>query len=307
MQYPKTSPRRSLSRGLTKGLVALLGCTALTAPAFAQDAPAAPADPQEIVVTGSLGALPVNDVSSIFGFDKTLIETPRSASTISNEQIERFGIREIYDLVSQSPGVFTNSFFGVGGALDIRGTPGEAYFRGVRRLENPGNYPTPIGASDRIDIVRGPASPIYGPSKTGGYMNFVPKSARAAGGKYLGNAEGELSYTSGSWARNVLTAEVRGPGKLGGQEFGYSLYGQIEDSGSYYRNMSTRQSIVQAAFDADLAPNFRVEFGGMYHNYKGQQNGGWNRLTQDLVDNGTYITGAAKPLDTNGRRADFAW
>ncbi len=283
-----------------KGLVALMGCTALTTPVFAQEAPAAPDEPQEIVVTGSLGALPVNDVSSIFGFDKTLIETPRSASTISNEQIERFGIREIYDLVSQSPGVFTNSFFGVGGALDIRGTPGEAYFRGVRRLENPGNYPTPIGASDRIDIVRGPASPIYGPSKTGGYLNFVPKSARAAGGKYLGTAEGELSYTSGSWARNVLTAEVRGPGKLGGQEFGYSLYGQIEDSGSYYRNMSTRQSIVQAAFDADLAPNFRVEFGGMYHNYKGQQNGGWNRLTQDLVDNGTYITGAAKPLDTNG-------
>jgi iron complex outermembrane receptor protein len=52
------------------------------------------------------------------------------------------------------------------------------------RLENPGNYPTPIAAADRIDIVRGPASPIYGPSKTGGYMNFVPKTARAANGTY---------------------------------------------------------------------------------------------------------------------------
>jgi iron complex outermembrane receptor protein len=38
----------------------------------------------------------------------------------------------------------------------------------------------------------------------------------------------------------------------------------------------------------------------MYHNYKGQQNGGWNRLTQDLVNNGTYLTGSAKPLDTTG-------
>lgn len=301
MLYPNSSAQFSAPRRLVKGLVALLGCTALTVPAFAQEAPAADEPPkEEIVVTGSLGALPIKDVGSIFGFDKTIIDTPRSASTISNEQIERFGIREIYDLVSQSPGVFTNSFFGVGGALDIRGTPGEVYFRGVRRLDNPGNYPTPIGASDRIDIVRGPASPIYGPSKTGGYMNFVPKSARAAGGKYLGSPEGEISYTSGSWERNVLTAEVRGPGKIGTQEFGYSLYGQIEDSGSYYRNMSTRQSILQGAFDADIAPGLRIEFGGMYHNYKGQQNGGWNRLTQDLVDNGNYITGAAKPLDTNG-------
>lgn len=296
-----TASRRSGSRLMTKGVAALLACTALTGTAFAQEAPQ-PTDEngEQIVVTGSLGALPIDDVGSIFGFDKTLVETPRSASTVSREQIERFGITEIYDLVSQSPGVFTNSFFGVGGALDIRGTPGEVYFRGVRRLDNSGNYPTPIAASDRIDIVRGPASPIYGPSKTGGYMNFIPLSARAAGGKYLGSAEGEFSYTTGSWGRNVLSAQVRGPGKIGNQDFGYSLYGQIEDSGSYYRNMSTSQTVLQGAFDADLAPNLRIEFGGMYHNYKGQQNGGWNRLTQDLVDNGTYITGAAKPLDING-------
>ncbi|MEJ0099633.1 MAG: hypothetical protein WDO12_07815 [Pseudomonadota bacterium] len=40
----------------------------------------------------------------------------------------------------------------------MRGTPGENYFRGVKRIDNPGNYPTAIGASDRIDVVRGPAS-----------------------------------------------------------------------------------------------------------------------------------------------------
>lgn len=291
------------SHGLMQGLVALMACTALTVPAFAQDTAATggeQAEEEEIVVTGSLNALPLKDVGSIFGFDKTLVETPRSASSISKEQMERFGVTEIYDLVAQSPGTFTNSFFGVGGALDIRGTPGEVYFRGIRRLDNPGNYPTPIGASDRVDIVRGPASPIYGPSKTGGYMNFVPKSARVAGGKYMENPEGQLSYTTGQWGKSVLSGELRGPGKLGSQEFGYSLYAEVENSGSYYRNMSTRQTILQAAFDTDLTPDLRMEFGGMYHDYKGQQNGGWNRLTQELVDNGTYITGSAQPADTNG-------
>jgi len=281
----------------------LMSCTALTTPVWAQDAaPQAAADDQEgeIVVTGALEALPVTNVGSVFGFNKTLVETPRSASTISSEQIERFGITDIYDLVAQSPGTFTNSFFGVGGALDIRGTPGEVYFRGVRRLDNPGNYPTPIGASERIDIVRGPSSPIYGPSKTGGYMNFVPKSARVQGGALLDHAEGEMSYTRGSWDYNVLKAQVRGPLKLGGTEFGYSLYAEMEDSGSYYRNMSTKQTLLQAAFDNQVTDDLRIEFGGMYQNYKGQQNGGWNRLTQALVDNGTYLTGSAKPLDTNG-------
>lgn len=301
MLYPNSFAQVAAPSKLVKGLVVLLGCTALTAPAFAQEAPADEAPKkEEIVVVGSLGALPIKDVGSIFGFDKNLVETPRSASTISKEQLERFGVSEIYDLVAQVPGTFTNSFFGVGGALDIRGTPGEVYFRGVRRLDNPGNYPTPIGASDRIDIVRGPASPIYGPSKTGGYMNFVPKSARVAKGKYMDSPAGQLSYTTGSWSKSVLSADLRGPGKLGGQEFGYSLYAEVENSGSYYRNMSTKQTILQAAFDTDLAPNLRLEFGGMYHDYKGQQNGGWNRLTQDLVDNGTYITGSAQPLDTSG-------
>lgn len=279
---------------------ALLCCTAMTTPAFAQDPQPVDEDGKEIVVTGSLGALPIEGVGSVFGFDKTIVETPRSASTISAEQMERFGITDIYDLVAQSPGTFTNSFFGVGGALDIRGTPGEVYFRGVRRLDNPGNYPTPIASSERIDIVRGPASPIYGPSKTGGYMNFVPKSARVQGGSYLAHPEGKITATGGSWAKADLQAEFRGPGKIGSQEFGYSLYAELEDSGSYYDNMSTKQQIVQAAFDTDLTPDLRLEFGGMYHRYRGQQNGGWNRLTQDLVDNGTYITGSAISLDTNG-------
>ena len=292
-----------LRKSLILAAAGLLSCTALTAPALAQ-APdpvdTSSSGTEEIVVTGALEALPVSNVGSIFGFNKTLVETPRSASTISSEQIERFGITDIYGLVAQSPGTFTNSFFGVGGALDIRGTPGEVYFRGVRRLDNPGNYPTPIGASERIDIVRGPASPIYGPSKTGGYMNFVPMSARGANGSLINHPDGEISYTRGSWDYNVLKAQVRGPIKLGATEFGYSLYAEMEDSGSYYRNMSTKQTILQAAFDNQLTDSLRIEFGGMYQNYKGQQNGGWNRLTQALVDDGTYITGTAKPLDTNG-------
>lgn len=285
----------------TRVALVLLAGTALSAPALAQEAPAdAPAKPEEIVVTGSLGALPLKDVGSIFGFDKTLAETPRSASSVSAEQLERFGITQIYDLVSQVPGTFTSSFFGTGGALDIRGTPGEVYFRGMLRLENPGNYPTPIGAADRIDIVRGPASPIYGPSKTGGYINFVPKTARAANGTYAADAKGFISYDGGSWGRNVLKASVTGPGKIGEHEFGYSLYGEFEDSGSYYRNIFSKNTLLSAAFDTDITSNLRVEFGGMYQKFRGTQNSGWNRLTQDLIDNGNYITGnASTALDKN--------
>lgn len=255
---------------------------------------------EEIIVQGSLRSLPTQDVGSVFGFDKTLLETPRSASTISSEQMDRFDMRDIDELIALAPGTYTQSFFGVAGSLDVRGTTGEVYFRGIRRLDNPGNYPTPIGASQRIDIVRGPASPIYGPAKMGGYLNFVPKSARAVGGQYLDERQGKISYTTGSWDKNILTAEVGGPGSVGARDFGFYLYGELENSGSYYENSKTDQTVIQAAIDADLTDNTRIEFGGMFHRYRGNQNAGWNRLTQALIDNGTYTTGSPPPQDTDG-------
>ncbi|WP_353302348.1 TonB-dependent siderophore receptor [Sessilibacter corallicola] len=251
---------------------------------------------EEVIVEGSLGSLPGEDVE-IFGFGKSLLETPRSASTISAEQLERFNVDDIDELVAFAPGTFTQSFFGVAGSLDVRGTPGETYFRGVKRLDNPGNYPTPIGASSRVDIVRGPASPIFGPAKIGGYLNFNPKSSRADGGQYLTEHEGAVSYTTGSWDKEVFTAEVGGPLA---ENVGYYLYGEYEDSGSYYDNTATEQTILQASFDMDVSDNLRLQWGGMYHDFEGNQVAGWNRLTQDLIDNGTYITGTPTPLDTDG-------
>jgi len=290
----KLSP---LSRAL-----ALSAVMSISATAVAQEDSTLPneADVEKIEVKGSLGSLPGQDVESVFGFGKSILETPRSASTISREQMERFNVSDIDELVAFAPGTFTQSFFGVAGSLDVRGTPGETYFRGVKRLDNPGNYPTPIGASSRIDIVRGPASPIYGPSKIGGYLNFNPKSARASSGQYLDKPEGAMSYTTGSWEKSILTAEVGGPASVGGKEMGYYLYGELENSGSYYDNTATDQTVLQASFNVDITDNLRLEFGGMYHDFDGNQVAGWNRLTQDLVDTGTYITGTALPLDTDG-------
>ena len=257
---------------------------------------------EEIVVKGDLGSLPGERVDSVFGFEKSILETARSASTVSEEMMDRFNMQDIDELVVLAPGTFTQSFFGVAGSLDVRGTAGETYFRGVRRLDNPGNYPTPIGASDRVDIVRGPASPIYGPSKIGGYLNFNPKSARIEEtGSYIEERTGELSSSGGSWDRSVLTAEVGGPAEFGGKPLGYYVYGEVEHSGSFYSNApGVDQSLLQASFDMDMSDTVRLQFGGMWHDYKGSQNAGWNRLTQDLIDNGTYVTGTPIPLDTSG-------
>jgi iron complex outermembrane recepter protein len=263
----------------------------------------------EIVVSGDrLDVMQTKPVESVFGFGKTVLETPRSLTTITNDLLTKTIITGIDDLVALTPGSFTQSFFGVAGSLDVRGTAGENYFRGVRRIDNPGNYPTPIGASDSIDVVRGPASPLFGPSKVGGYLNFNPKFKKAVDGDDSAPV-GEIEATGGSWGKKVLHAEVVGPATVFGKALGYSLYAESEDSGSYYENSSTRQTLAQASFDLKLSDNLHSEFGAQYQHFLGNQVAGWNRLTQNLIDNGTYITGSPQstyiPVST-GPAPDFA-
>ena len=291
-----------LLRKRRKSLLATVSAVAPLLIAFDAAAQAPPADGlEEVTVSGDrLNVLQGDPVESVFGFGKSVAETPRAVTTISNELLSKTLITELDDLVALTPGSFTQSFFGVAGSLDVRGTPGENYFRGIKRIDNPGNYPTAIGASDRIDVVRGPASPIYGPSKIGGYLNFVPKSARASNGQYITEPAGEVGIDVGSYDKKVLHAEVGGPTMLFGKTAGYYVYGESENSGSYYQNSSTEQSIVQASFDVMLSDTWRTEFGGMYQYFKGNQVAGWNRLSQALIDDGTYISGSPPSLDTNG-------
>jgi Outer membrane receptor proteins, mostly Fe transport len=247
------------------------------------------------------GLVPTDETGSVFGLGQTVRETPRSISVISSELIERYDVSTINDLVAIAPGTFTSSFYGIAGQIDVRGTPGETYFRGMKRIENPGNYPTPIAASDRIDIVRGPPSPLYGPGKVGGYLNFVPKAARAQTGRYLEKPTGEVKATFGSWDKRIVTAEVGGPGEVFGKRAGYYGYVLLENSDSYYNNGFQDQLIIQTTFNIDVTPTIRIEFGEQYHYWSGTENAGWNRVTQELIDHGIY--GAGQPLlnlDYNG-------
>jgi len=299
---PGTDPSHPASNS-TAAARTLIVAALLLAPSLyaAEDTPKRSDVLEEVItVEDRLEVLPTTPVESVFGFGKSVLETPRAVTTISSEMMNRVIITEIEDLVALTPGSFTQSFFGVAGSLDVRGTPGENYFRGIKRIDNPGNYPQAIGASDRIDVVRGPASPIYGPSKIGGYLNFVPKSARASSGQYFSQPQGEFGLSSGTFDRKVIHAEIGGPAEVAGKTLGYYLYGEFENSDSYYQNTQTDQSIYQVSFDLKLSDVSRLEFGGMYQDFQGNQVAGFNRLTQDLIDNGTYITGSPASLDTDG-------
>ena len=199
---------------------------------------------EELVVTARdpAGLLERAPSDTVFGLDKPLLETPRSASFASALTLERYGVRTIDDLVEVSPGAFTDSYYGVSGSVNLRGSLAENYFRGFKRIENRGTYPTPLGAADRVEIVRGPPSPAYGAGKVGGMLNFSPKTARAEQG-WLTAPVGEIEATYGAYDLKRLTGQVGVPVRLGPVEGGLYAYAEAEDADSFYRGVHPRHRL----------------------------------------------------------------
>jgi iron complex outermembrane receptor protein len=248
-----------------------------------------------------IGLLPTEAVDSIFGVKKTLLETPRAVTVLSDDLMVAYGIETALDVTKLAPSTFTTSIFGINGNVNIRGIPSDTYFRGMKRLENTQIFPSPITAMSRLDVVRGPPSPIYGPGKVGGYTNFVPKSARASTGKYLDRPTGKVTTTIGSYNKIAGSAEVGGPTKLAGKPGGYYFYLNGENNDTYYDDSFFHQAIVQSSFDFKLSERWRTEFGQMYQYWAGTELAGWTRFDQNMIDTGEYKTGRPlRKLDSNG-------
>lgn len=262
----------------------------------------------ETVITEASAAdlnaiLPTEPVDTVFGFSKDVLEIPRSISVLSGESMDAYGVRTALDVAKVAPGTYTAPIFGINGNVNIRGVTSDTYFRGVKRLENTQLFPSPITAMSRVEVVRGPSSPLYGPGKAGGYTNFVPKSARASTGKFLSRKVGQVELSMGSYDLRAVAAEIGGPMRVADKNAGYYVYASAEQSDTYYDNVPFEQYIVQSSFDVQLTSRARTEFGYMFQRWEGTELAGWNRVTQQLIDTGLYRSGQSAldmDLDRDG-------
>ncbi|WP_330996396.1 TonB-dependent receptor [Burkholderia stagnalis] len=110
------------------------------------------------------------------------LDTPASVETVTADAIEARGDRTVLDAVTRATG-FTNAAApGNGGtALSVRGFGGQesvmTLLDGVRLLPAAGTitFPFDTWSVDRIEVLRGPASVLYGEGAIGGVVNVVPK------------------------------------------------------------------------------------------------------------------------------------
>ena len=253
------------------------------------------ANTQSISVSGETdpySVVPAVPTESVFGLPQKISEIPRSVTETDSALLDLYQARSVNDLVTVVPGSFTGAYFGISGSVFLRGDIADNYFRGFRRVENRGNYQTPLSASDHIEVVAGPPSPMYGPGRMGGFMNFYPKTVRSEGAKWLEKGQGSIVARYGQYEDKAGSAEYGLPFNLGSHRSGVYAFFEDKDSHSFYKGVFDRYKIGQIAFDTELSPKLRLAYGFQGFHDQGIQALGWNRVTQDLVDHQTYLAGS---------------
>ncbi|EOT5433931.1 IreA family TonB-dependent siderophore receptor [Proteus mirabilis] len=195
-------------------------------------------------------------VVSASGFAQQQTDAPASITVINKEQLEKKPIHDLADAVKGVEGVSVN-----GNAnkqeITIRGLPGEYTLilvdgrRQNSRESRPngsggyeGGFIPPADAIERIEVIRGPMSSLYGSDAMGGVINIITKpvtkewhGAVSMGGTLQHNRDAGDSINGDFYLSGPLIED-----KLGLQLYG-SSYLRAEDKITYGQGRNDNKNI----------------------------------------------------------------
>lgn len=192
----------------------LAACLAVTLPALADDHDKAVLALPSTAITDTRDAQVVDLATPTPAGSRlnlSALETPASTSSITAEHIQQRNNVTVQDAVTRSPGITFTGTPGDGGTgLSARGFDGHGsamtLFDGARLYTGAGTQTFPVDPwmVERIDVIRGPASVLYGEGATGAVVNVIPKKP------FTGDIHNHLRLGYGSWDRQQLGLDSGG-------------------------------------------------------------------------------------------------
>jgi iron complex outermembrane receptor protein len=190
-------------------LAAILAAPAPVRAAEAENADAAAeAEADEtrdtIVVTG----VQLKGTGSGTKTDTPLMKTAQTITVIDKEELVARNVQSINQALGYVAGVSTNQRGAMVTRYDqliVRGFSPGLYLDGMRLIAGPYSTPqTDFNRVDHIDVVKGPASVLYGNSTPGGLVNLTSKTPEA-------NAFGRIELQAGNFASKRVAADINQP------------------------------------------------------------------------------------------------
>lgn len=162
--------------------------------------------------------------------DLSLRDTPASVEVTTREQLEARGDASLTDAITRSTGITSLGHPGnSGSALSARGftdaTSVMRLYDGTRQYGGVGiSFPFDTWSIDRIEVLRGPASVIYGDGAIGGVVNVVPKKPTREA------IRSEVQATAGTRGKRALAF---GSGGAINEQWSYRLDASGEQSNGW--------------------------------------------------------------------------
>src|SRR5690554_4121828 len=204
-QLPPASrcPRFALGAGLLAA-----GCLGL--PAAAQSSIDLP---DEVVIgtemetaTGPVKGYTATRSATATKTDTAITETPRSISVVTAQRMEDQGVQTVQDALRYVSGVRSEAY-GLDARVDsalVRGSSPTTFLDGLQ--QSFGHYTNTRSdpfTLERIEVLKGPASMLYGQSPVAGVVNMVSKRPRA-------EQATELQLQYGTWNRKQVAIDTTG-------------------------------------------------------------------------------------------------
>jgi iron complex outermembrane receptor protein len=261
----------------------------------------------EVVISASKSAAAGS--ASIGGFSEApLLETPASITSIGQQQMQEFGIRQTTDAMKFDASV-SDAYNAVGYAeqFSIRGfaLDNTTSYR-KDGIAIPGDTQIPLENKERIEVLKGLAGLQAGVAAPGGIVNYVTKRP---------TANTLRSVTLEARERGTLYGAVDLGGRFDDRRFGYRINAAGERLRSYVKGADGERQFVSGAFDWQITPDALLQL-DMDYQHKSQLSAPGYQLIRNVslptgISPKTMLNDQpwARPVDTRssnlGLRFDY--
>ncbi|WP_022977340.1 TonB-dependent siderophore receptor [Nevskia ramosa] len=195
----------------------------------------------------------------------SLRETPQSVTVITRESLDARQVQTLGQALELSAGVAQFSGNGPFASQPSFGF-NQTTIRGIAiddlydfredGFVNGSYFSLPdLAIYDRIEVVKGPNSVLYGRGSVGGLINRVRK-------KPLADARADIEVTAGSFDTYRADLDVTGP--LGTDKARGRLVAAYADTGSFVDGPEAQRTVVAPSVELDLTPTTKLLVHGLY-------------------------------------------
>jgi len=189
--------------------------------------------------------------------DTPIKEIPRAISVIPTEVLEDLGEERIDRALDFAGGVMrSGDFGGINRSYNIRGFGSGGMLR--NGFANNRGYNTPADAAtvERIEVLKGPDSGLFGKGEPGGLINIVTKRPQA-------EAFTRFRFSAGRWDRYRGSADINTPlSKDGSMLARFNVAYEDNDS---FRDYHFNQRLVLApSFSWQISPDTKLTLDGEF-------------------------------------------